>query len=54
MHMDAYFFIFMGFYESLIYDLWVCLYDVYDISMHDYMMMHDAIYFLYAIIDVPL
>ena len=22
--------------------------------MHDYMMMHDAVYFLYAMIDVPL
>ena len=51
MHVDAPFYIFMGFYESL---LWLSLYDVYDMYMHDYMMMHDAVYFLYVIIDVPL
>ena len=27
---------------------------IYDICMHDYMMMHDAVYFLYVMIDVPL
>ena len=46
MHVDAYFCIYM-FYESL------CIY-VYDIGMHDYMMMHDVVCFLYAMIDVPL
>ena len=40
--------------------LWVSCYDddyayiMYEICMHDYMMMHDAIYFLYVMIDVPL
>ena len=28
--------------------------DAYDICMHAYMMMTDAIYFLYVMIDVPL
>ena len=36
------------------YDDGLFLYNVYDICMHDYMMMHDAVYFLYAMIDVPL
>ena len=30
------------------------MYDVYDICMHDYMMMHDVVYLLYAMINVPL
>ena len=44
--------------------LWVimnCFYDYDDAymmymtySMHDYMMMYDAVYFLYVMIDVPL
>ena len=51
MHVDAPFYIFIGFMS--LFMLWF-LYDVYDIGMHDYMTMHDAVYFLYAMIDVPL
>ena len=53
MHVDAYFCIFMCFMSLLLWG-WLCLYDVYEICMHDDMMMHDAVYFLYVMIDVPL
>ena len=49
--MDAPFYIFMGFMSLF---LWWFLYDVYDICMHDYKMMHDVVYFLFVMIDVPL
>ena len=53
MHVDAYFCIFMNLMSILLW-WWLCLYDVYDICMHDYMMTHDINYFLYAMINVPL
>ena len=45
-------FVFLWVFMSLF--LWLFLYDAYDICMHDYMMMHVAVYFLYVMIDVPL
>ena len=52
-HVDAYFCIFMCL-MSLLLQWWLWLYDVYDICMHEYMMIHDKIYFLYAMIDMQL